>query len=139
MISIEEIKHRISTRKRKWSSSLIAFIQPKINEGYTYEYISNWLKTEHDIEISAAKLIYYKFHNKNVIVDFERKRDSTTIPSTSNLSPKNEHEKIEQNVDYVEKVFGTSDILSVINEKAQENKKDVNKDFKNKFKKKTTP
>lgn len=119
MIDIEEIKHRINKGKRKWSSSLIDFIQPKLNDGYTYEYISNWLKIEHNIEISPTKLMYYKFHNKKA--SGENKRE------VSQPSARKEERAIPNERDFLKEINEKSEILS------KERKAVENNDFKNKF------
>ncbi len=56
MLTIEEIKDRMISGKRKWGGSLVAFILPRLQQGLSYESVSQWLLREHGLSISAKKL-----------------------------------------------------------------------------------
>lgn len=83
MIDIDEIRRRISEGKRKWSKPLLQFIAPKLNEGYTYEYVSEWLAKEHNITVAPKQLIDLKSkHNK-----YEQKRKKVLPPPVTPTFP----------------------------------------------------
>lgn len=56
MLTIEEIKERMISGKRKWGASLVTFILPRLQQGLSYESVSQWLLREHGLSISAKKL-----------------------------------------------------------------------------------
>lgn len=56
MLTIEEIKDRMISGKRKWGGSLVAFILPLLQQGLSYESVAQWLLREHGLSISAKKL-----------------------------------------------------------------------------------
>lgn len=56
MLTIEEIRDRMISGKRKWGGSLVALILPKLQQGLSYESVARWLLCEHGLSISAKKL-----------------------------------------------------------------------------------
>jgi hypothetical protein len=78
------IKERHDLGKRKWSKSLLIFIQPKIDEGLTYEDISDWLLKEYDLKVKPTTLAVLKNQNKNKIpkqptLDYRKETITNTI------------------------------------------------------------
>lgn len=85
MIDIDEIRRRINEGKRKWSKPLLQFIAPKLNEGYTYEYVSQWLAKEHNIIVAPKQLIDLK--SKHIKYEQKRKK-AIPPPVTPTLPPR---------------------------------------------------
>lgn len=84
MIDIDEIRKRMTEGKRKWSKPLLQFIQQKLNDGYTYEYVSEWLSKQHLIEISPKKLMDLKSKHKKY--EQKRKKNQLLPVTPTNLS-----------------------------------------------------
>ncbi len=60
MITLQEIKIRKLARKRKWGAPLLLYVIPKLEQGYTYDAVAEWLTNEHGIIITAKQLIELK-------------------------------------------------------------------------------
>lgn len=66
MITIEEIKTLRSNGRKKWGLALLKFINPFIDDQYSYEQISTLLNEKYSFEINASRIAdlayYYKDH-----------------------------------------------------------------------------
>lgn len=64
MITIEEIKTLKSNGRKKWGLALLKFINPFIDDQYSYEQISSLLNEKYSFEINASQIAdlayYYK-------------------------------------------------------------------------------
>ncbi|MDF7821848.1 hypothetical protein P1X15_29805 [Runella sp. MFBS21] len=124
MISLEEIRKRKMDGKRKWGFPLLAYVIPKLQQGYTYDAVADWLHNEHDIQITAKQLIELKaraYKEKIAVQNNPQPIDNT---KNTTISPPN------QDVDFY------AQIQEEVKRKEEQRRLEKNADFFSKFGKK---
>ncbi|WP_028523253.1 hypothetical protein [Runella limosa] len=122
MLTIEEIRKRKLDGKRKWGIHLLTYVLPKLQLGYTYDAVADWLAKDHDIHITAKQLIELKARTnkekitvKNSLQPIEN-TENTDITSPNpevdvyaqiqeEVKKKQEQKRINRNADFFSK-FG---------------------------------
>jgi IS30 family transposase len=86
MLTIEEIKKRQKDGKRKWRSSIMPFIQEKLDEDMSAEYIVDFLSETYGLTVSIGILyqIKSKYYRKVSLAPFSKTLISPLPQKTEN-------------------------------------------------------